>query len=304
MSLITIFNGRKRGLGQNKDDMYMQVSVHLREHLHLLKGAKLAVFLSIALRTDEHGWTSVQVSQISQDTGLKDKKTIEEALNELCNLVIDGHRVLLRERRLFLGNRYLIFPSIEEISMYESDDSSRGEKPPMTRGEKPPMTRGEKPPMTYKDNTKKDSEDTHTQETREETAPENSVCVSENSAENSARKSGPLRVTEHSQKAIDEYAESHNLGNGWKVEALKTGLYDEMIDAWLKSHNAIQSDKSAESAEAEKITQLTFREVAQKVSSLKTVLLPMQLSQFISEMDVTDEVREELRDKFLKVEVV
>ncbi len=60
--MISIYNGRSRHLGEgDKKDVYIQMSVAMREHLHLFKGAMLAVFLAISLHADEDGisWPSV-----------------------------------------------------------------------------------------------------------------------------------------------------------------------------------------------------------------------------------------------------
>jgi hypothetical protein len=57
--MISIFNERSRTLGggSNERDLYVQFSVHLRDHLHYLKGAKLNVFMSLALHIDANGWS-------------------------------------------------------------------------------------------------------------------------------------------------------------------------------------------------------------------------------------------------------
>jgi hypothetical protein len=126
--MISVFNGRARSLGRgNKDEVYMQVTVSLREHLHLFKGARLAVFMAIALHSDSRGWSHPSVRLMTEETGL-DKNTIFRALNDLCTLEIDGMRVLLRDsgkgRKNSSGthvtNRYLIFPSETDIAEHET----------------------------------------------------------------------------------------------------------------------------------------------------------------------------------------
>jgi hypothetical protein len=117
----------------------LQVSVKMRRYLHCFKGAKLAVFLCIALHIDEGGWAEPDVDLIKQETGYN-KDTICTALSELCDLKIKGERVLLRDRGRgkkgrFGSNRYLIFPSADEVQTYEGPgpgpDSTRSDFPDM-----------------------------------------------------------------------------------------------------------------------------------------------------------------------------
>jgi hypothetical protein len=123
--MITIFNGRSRGLGsQPAKDVYVQVSVGLRKHLHLFKGAKLNLFLAIALHSDTHGWSKPSSRTLRRETGLS-PDTIFKTLAELCELEVEGHRVLLRKgvRRTggqFASNNYLIFPTAEEVAKFET----------------------------------------------------------------------------------------------------------------------------------------------------------------------------------------
>lgn len=130
--MISIFNGKSRGIGQGeRQEVYVQVSVTLRAHLHLFKGAKLSIFLAIALHCDKEGWSSPSVKTLRAETGYN-THTIADALTDLCSLAINDQRVLLavQERKnggAFTQNRYLIFPSSEEIAKYA--DSSALRKP-------------------------------------------------------------------------------------------------------------------------------------------------------------------------------
>jgi hypothetical protein len=122
--MISIFNGRKRGLGESPQvDIHLQVSVRLRKHLHLFKGARLAVFMSIALRSEKDGWAEVDTGMIRRDTHYN-RDTISRAIADLCRLVVNDARVLLSDqtrgaRGRFDKNRYLLFPTPEEILVYE-----------------------------------------------------------------------------------------------------------------------------------------------------------------------------------------
>lgn len=122
-NVITIFNGRKRTLGGQTSNVHIQVSISFRDYLHTLKGAPLAVFLSIALHSNEDGWSWPSRTLISRETGYN-TNTISQALSELCQTRIKDHRILLRYQPQagngnFKTNRYLIFPSLDEIAQYE-----------------------------------------------------------------------------------------------------------------------------------------------------------------------------------------
>lgn len=127
--MISIFNGRTRGLGkESAADIYLQVSVSLRQHLHLFKGSKLGVFMAIALHSDQDGWSRPSLALLRHETGYN-KETISQAVTELCQLEIAGERVLLVvQERLPSGlldvNRYLVFPTKEEVEKYEGEHSS------------------------------------------------------------------------------------------------------------------------------------------------------------------------------------
>jgi hypothetical protein len=144
--VITIFNGRTRRLGGDyADDIYVQVSVALRDHLHLLKGAPLAVFLAVALHSDKDGWSHPGRRLLAKETGYNEQ-TVSAALSHLDILTIEGHRVLLivQERNdasRFVNNHYLIFPTPEDIAFWEARGVTRRSRLPCMEnthtGEKP-----------------------------------------------------------------------------------------------------------------------------------------------------------------------
>jgi len=146
--MISIFNGRSRTLGAANDaDVYLQLSVSLREHLYLFKGAKLAVFMAIALHSNEEGWSYPKIELLVDETGFTDE-TVCKALNELCALEVEGHRVLLRSSGrgranragTFGNNHYLIFPTFPDVRRFEIE----GEDPPAARERKNTSTVPEK----------------------------------------------------------------------------------------------------------------------------------------------------------------
>jgi hypothetical protein len=121
--MISFFNGRTRSLGGETTEVFAKVDVSFRDYLHLLKGAHLGVFLVIALHSNEEGWAWPSYSTLARETGYSED-TIRRALAYLCKLEIDGHRILLRyqpktDDGTFQSNRYLLFPSSEEVAQYK-----------------------------------------------------------------------------------------------------------------------------------------------------------------------------------------
>jgi len=122
--MISIFNGRKRALGGETSEVFAQVGVKFREHLHYLRGAKLHVFLAISLHANENGWAWPSVSLLAKETGYN-PGTINDALKDLCDLTINGERLLLKFQPKnkgngqFHSNHYLIFPSAAEVEEYK-----------------------------------------------------------------------------------------------------------------------------------------------------------------------------------------
>jgi hypothetical protein len=122
--MISFFNGRRRTLGGKTSEVYAELCVDFRRYLHCFKGADLAVFLAVALHANEGGWSWPSWELIGQETGYS-RDTVRRSLARLCKLRIEGHRVLLRyqprkdEGGQFQSNKYLIFPSAEEVKEYE-----------------------------------------------------------------------------------------------------------------------------------------------------------------------------------------
>jgi hypothetical protein len=125
MPMITIFNGRQRTLGESSTAIYAQVNVEMREHLHILKGAKLAVFLALALHANEHGWCWPSRDRIARETGYN-KDTVSAAIADLCTITINDERILLRYQPKDGNNgtfdtvHYLIFPTAHDVAQFEN----------------------------------------------------------------------------------------------------------------------------------------------------------------------------------------
>jgi hypothetical protein len=122
--MIKVFGGEWRGLGKKEKHQGMILEFEFRKYLKEFKGARLAVFMCIALHCDENGECYPSYDLIEDETGLT-RGTIGTAINDLCELVIEGHRVLHRFRERdtagkYIGsNHYLVFPTDEEVQSIE-----------------------------------------------------------------------------------------------------------------------------------------------------------------------------------------
>ena len=96
--MITIFKGRKLSLDGTKDETYATIAVALRDMLHEFNTGKnlnpFAVFMKIALHADKDGWAWPGRGSIKTGTGLSSDAAISSAIKHLCQMRIDGHRVL------------------------------------------------------------------------------------------------------------------------------------------------------------------------------------------------------------------
>ena len=121
---ISIFNGRRREPGADSKEVFAQIWLEALQYLRLFKGARLHVFLAIALHADEEGWAWPSYERLADETGYS-RDTVCKALADLCELEIDGERVLLRyqpraeEAGQFKSNRYLIFPKAADLEQYD-----------------------------------------------------------------------------------------------------------------------------------------------------------------------------------------
>jgi Helix-turn-helix domain len=114
---------------------HIPISVALRQHLHHFKGARLGVFLAIALHSNADGWAWPSMAVLKAETGYN-VQTISQALRDLCVLTIDGQRVLLavQDRAAsgtFASNRYLLFPSDEDVARYAEEEDDPQAHPPL-----------------------------------------------------------------------------------------------------------------------------------------------------------------------------
>lgn len=132
--MFKVFSGSWRGIGAeaNPEVLFMQIGFQFRQHLHHFKGASLGVFMCIVLHANAQGESFPSYEQIRAETGIN-TDTIGRALEHLNNLEIDGQRVLLRYRirdkknRFVGGNRYIVFPSPDQLEQFEPSSAKAGE---------------------------------------------------------------------------------------------------------------------------------------------------------------------------------
>ena len=167
--MIQIFNGRTRGLGQEAQHaVYLQVSVQMRQHLHHFKGARLGVFLAIALHSNADGWAWPSMAVLKAETGYN-VQTISQALRDLCVLTIDGQHVLLAVQDRVTGgtfatNRYLLFPSDADVACYAGETDDPQAAPPLDVPY-PATPSTEKPTTAQPDTARPSSEKAHERRT-------------------------------------------------------------------------------------------------------------------------------------------
>jgi hypothetical protein len=100
--VISIFNGRNLSADGATDDVYVKVSVAMREHLHEFNTGKnlnpLGVFLAIALHADAWGWCWPSRRLLKKETGVTTDNAMSSALAHLRAMRIGGARTLAMYR--------------------------------------------------------------------------------------------------------------------------------------------------------------------------------------------------------------
>ena len=262
------FNGQRRSLGGgNSKDFELAISAKMREHLHLFKGSSWNVFTYIALHIDQHGWAWPTVDSIQRDVG-RDEDTVYRALKILCGLKIRKARVMLRTQQVpphvqpeKLNNKrprnfYLIFPSKEEIELYESDKGRA--KTPQKSGAKieGPQNSGLKkrdPNFAGQRNTISEDTPSSSEEKKPHTHNKNHGAAPEPPlfAQGSANGQGGVCVrSEFDFEQRLEWAEWEKSQPGSEIKSARSvaaaradGLADEQIRFYFASKGAPPADK-------------------------------------------------------------
>ena len=122
--MITIVNRDCRQLGYALDgSVTVELTGESCKYLHLFKGARLAVFMALALHTNTEGWATASLALLRKETGYA-AGAVARAIATLCRLKIDGRRVLLavRERQAigtYAKYHFRIFPADGDVLRYE-----------------------------------------------------------------------------------------------------------------------------------------------------------------------------------------
>ena len=122
--MITIINRDCRQLGCTLDEsVTIELTGESCKYFHLFKGARLSVFMALALHTNTEGWATASLALLRKETGYA-AGAIARAIATLCKLKIDGRRVLLavRERQsvgTYARYHFRIFPGDVDVLRYE-----------------------------------------------------------------------------------------------------------------------------------------------------------------------------------------
>jgi hypothetical protein len=122
--MITIINRDYRQLGFTLDEgVTIELTGESCKYLHLFKGARLAVFMALALHTNSEGWATASLALLRKETGYA-VGAVARAIGTLSKLKIDGRRVLLavRERQAvgsYARYHFRIFPADGDVLRYE-----------------------------------------------------------------------------------------------------------------------------------------------------------------------------------------
>ncbi|NJM41299.1 MAG: hypothetical protein HC853_11290 [Anaerolineae bacterium] len=236
--MISIFNGRRRSLGSADVTVFAQLSVEFRKYLHLFKGARMHIFLCIALHADEKGWAYPGIETcLKRETGYN-RQTIILALNDLCSLVIEGQRVLLAYQPVngdgsFQPNQYLIFPTSDEVDQYETQNPRRRQ----AREKSEPSVENPysvQPSVGFPYTGNPNSENPHSKKNQSEPKPNSYVADDD----------GDFRASRYcAQKTVDE--KSVGMGNPGVLSELIQALQHYGIDEPIRLEIARSLTKRA-----------------------------------------------------------
>ncbi len=332
--MISIYNGRRRALGNEETkDVHLQISVKMRKHLHHFKGARLGVFIAIALHVDERGWAWPPFTLIKKESAYQSDDTVYRALADLCGgvvkgqrvraLTIKGHRVLLRTKTapphapagLQDGKRnfYLFFPTPEEVEAYEEKEDSVLKH--TSDFYDPTFQDTENYDPTFQDTENQGAEvipgskaepgrkeEPHTHEAEPGAAAPPQSPPAPLLALLAERESVCVSQSKYSAAERSAYADRYGLGPGW-LHLSADGRYDATIDACKLKEQIAQRRPEQIVAEraAPPHTRLFYPEACQIVVAL-TQAHGSDPAKVIAELDVSDEVRAQLRAKFVAKE--
>jgi hypothetical protein len=323
--LISIFNGRSRSLGEaSRKEAYLQLSVAFRRHLHLFKGARLGVFMAIALHVDELGWSWPKVSTISKEARYGEN-AVQKALKQLCGLKISGHRVMLRAKEApahyvpnpkekhYVRNFYLLFPDDVEIARYEGEEKEDAPEESENSNHTP------KKRVAFYGYGKRESlfmgseKDSRSLNTKEEPSIKKNQREEEEPTAHTQPESAPPLFTEAEAQGVvcvllvltfEDYLNfaratpSFTNPDAWARTHFPLGdPADEfLVREWLNSR---KPETIAETRASSGNKNLFFNEAAQILRSILSVRPDCELRAEIDGMPLDDDVRARLTEKFV-----
>lgn len=126
--MISVYTGKTRGLGDGETSAgYAKINFEFRDHIReftAIAESAFPVFMCLMLHSDEAGWSWPSRELIASETGYR-VDTVSATIAKLRTAVINDKRLLVAFQPpqsaggAFQSNRYLIFPSADEIARYE-----------------------------------------------------------------------------------------------------------------------------------------------------------------------------------------
>ena len=119
--MISIFSGQTRSLTNVTDEVYIQVSVGMRNYLHLFNNGKnlnsYAVFSAICMHINGNGWSFPGTELLSSETGISTEAAMTAAIAHMAQIKIEGHQIVQVYRLIRpngqRGNYYYhVFPEV------------------------------------------------------------------------------------------------------------------------------------------------------------------------------------------------
>lgn len=126
--MISVYTGKTRGLGNGESSGgYAKINFEFRGHIQAFTAiaeSAFPIFMCLMLHSNENGWSWPTRELISAETGYT-TDTVSSTIAKLKTATVDGKRLLVAYQPpqtptgAFASNRYLIFPSAEEIAKHD-----------------------------------------------------------------------------------------------------------------------------------------------------------------------------------------
>jgi hypothetical protein len=131
--MISIYTGKTRGLGSGESSGgYAKLNFEFRDHIQAftaISESAFPIFVCLMLHSNEDGWSWPSRELIAAETGYT-VDTVSATIAKLKTATVDGKRLLVAYQPpqtptgMFASNRYLIFPSPDEVAKQEKPQAS------------------------------------------------------------------------------------------------------------------------------------------------------------------------------------